>query len=354
MKHCEKYEELISGYVDGELSEAEVSELEAHLASCGDCRRALEFYRTLHSLEQESMAEPPAALHGSIMNAVKREKRRPFVRAIPALVGSLAACLAIAVGVGHFGGFGGSNETAGADTMLFARSMDTTAKSESVAAPVSANGIVTDAAGAGEQGEVAFDDAPAYNAPVEYSLTVASSAAYDPNEAVESPFAPAQATAKQSDALSEDIEFAHSETSDPQPTPAPQGDSGVAATTDEAPEEAAAETTADNTPRRMTSARTPVVSAVSDGRIVIDADAVVSFSYDNRMYELSDPSDDAEMRRLLDMLASFGLTPLDTEPNVDGREFIGVTAWLDDGSMRVFVYYPDGYIVEGDTWYSFE
>lgn len=360
MKHCEKYIELISAYVDGELSEAEVSELEAHLVSCEDCRRTLEFYRELSTLEQESMVEPPAGLHDSIMTAVKREKRRPFVRAIPALVGSLAACLVIAVGVGYFGGFGGANETAGMDVMMSARTMDTTVETEG-AVPAEAGGLVlaTTGAGASVGGEVAFDSAPNYNGAIADSEDSGeTTAAYDPSATVESPYSDSSSaieSAKLGDSYDSD-KSDYTAPAEPRATPAPQGDNSTSygtAANDLPLEETTAEATTTDAPRMMSAAMPEIASAIVDGSIVIDADAVTDFSYDNRMYELSDDADANEMLKLLDHFASLELKPLGEVPNVDGLAFSGVTVWYGD-TILVFVYYPDGYVVEGDNWYAFE
>ena len=61
--NCEKALELISAELDGELTQQERAELQAHLDACPDCR---ETYAQLHELDaalQESELEPPTALH---------------------------------------------------------------------------------------------------------------------------------------------------------------------------------------------------------------------------------------------------------------------------------------------------
>lgn len=78
MISCEKACELISEYIDEELSSEERAALEAHLASCEDCSRFL----SLLSLVSESVpedVEPPAELKSGVMTEVKRlnaEKKR--------------------------------------------------------------------------------------------------------------------------------------------------------------------------------------------------------------------------------------------------------------------------------------
>jgi hypothetical protein len=48
MSRCEEhYRVLISGYLDGELSPADLEELEAHLAQCATCQREVDVMRRL-------------------------------------------------------------------------------------------------------------------------------------------------------------------------------------------------------------------------------------------------------------------------------------------------------------------
>ncbi|MBP9211824.1 MAG: zf-HC2 domain-containing protein [Bacteroidetes bacterium] len=41
MKQCHEWEELISAYLDGESSDAEIRPLFHHLGTCGNCRRTM-------------------------------------------------------------------------------------------------------------------------------------------------------------------------------------------------------------------------------------------------------------------------------------------------------------------------
>ena len=43
----EKFKILLSGYIDGELSPDEMTELEMHLKTCSDCRKELEVFQEL-------------------------------------------------------------------------------------------------------------------------------------------------------------------------------------------------------------------------------------------------------------------------------------------------------------------
>lgn len=60
---CEKCEELLHGYLDRELSDAELTEAELHLDSCGYCRRRYRFEESLRKYIRLSCVERmPAGL----------------------------------------------------------------------------------------------------------------------------------------------------------------------------------------------------------------------------------------------------------------------------------------------------
>ncbi|HLP16712.1 MAG TPA: zf-HC2 domain-containing protein, partial [Bacteroidota bacterium] len=56
MKTCEEYQELISAYVDGETTDAEIAEVFFHLGSCRECRSFISSVLKLQSLLQEPRA----------------------------------------------------------------------------------------------------------------------------------------------------------------------------------------------------------------------------------------------------------------------------------------------------------
>jgi mycothiol system anti-sigma-R factor len=58
MAGCTKCEELLQVYVDGELSDEEVAELEVHLDRCGYCRKRYRFERKLRSFIRKASLEP--------------------------------------------------------------------------------------------------------------------------------------------------------------------------------------------------------------------------------------------------------------------------------------------------------
>ena len=108
--NCERALELISAELDGELTQQERAELQAHLDACPDCR---ETYAQLHELDaalQESELEPPAALYDGVMQTIRREKKRRRPAWLPAAAIAAAAALALLAGragIIALPGFGG-------------------------------------------------------------------------------------------------------------------------------------------------------------------------------------------------------------------------------------------------------
>ncbi len=61
---CDKCEELLQGYLDRDLTTAEVVEAEAHLDGCDYCRRRYRFEQSLRRYIQVSASErmPPGLM----------------------------------------------------------------------------------------------------------------------------------------------------------------------------------------------------------------------------------------------------------------------------------------------------
>jgi anti-sigma factor (TIGR02949 family) len=54
---CDKCEELLHGYLDRELTQAELAEAESHLNGCDYCRRRYRFEETLRKYIRVSSTE---------------------------------------------------------------------------------------------------------------------------------------------------------------------------------------------------------------------------------------------------------------------------------------------------------
>ena len=97
--NCERYLDLISARLDGELTAQEEAELNAHLQECPACRAIAQDMNNVHSaLSVLGEVEAPEELSQAVMRKVKRERataRRRFARRIS----GLAACLVLCVGV---------------------------------------------------------------------------------------------------------------------------------------------------------------------------------------------------------------------------------------------------------------
>ena len=50
---CDKYKDLLMGYLDDEISEQERVELEKHLAECEDCKKELADFKDLKSITDD-------------------------------------------------------------------------------------------------------------------------------------------------------------------------------------------------------------------------------------------------------------------------------------------------------------
>ena len=92
-----EYRELISGYLDGDLSDAERQQLLAHLGTCEDCRLTLESYRRIGGqLRSLPRAVPPPELREAIYaETIDSSSRRIYL--LSSRVGYSVAALAAVV-----------------------------------------------------------------------------------------------------------------------------------------------------------------------------------------------------------------------------------------------------------------
>ena len=98
MKNCEYYRELISCMLDGELDEAQRSELEEHIAECAECAAVYKAFASVSEALDENMQEPPENLLDNVMQRIgekQSKKKSPWLKLLP-----VAACAAIVIFAG--------------------------------------------------------------------------------------------------------------------------------------------------------------------------------------------------------------------------------------------------------------
>ena len=104
---CEKFREMLDNYSD--LSLQELDTLEAHALVCGECKRELEFMRSIiNTVQSLPEIDPPADFLDKINERIDKEERLPVRicrKAVPYVrrYGALAACLAIGIAIGTNG-----------------------------------------------------------------------------------------------------------------------------------------------------------------------------------------------------------------------------------------------------------
>jgi predicted anti-sigma-YlaC factor YlaD len=64
---CNKYNELISAYIDNELNEDDRAVLDAHLETCDECRKYLKLLQSVSSSAGNTLVQPPEKLAEGIM-----------------------------------------------------------------------------------------------------------------------------------------------------------------------------------------------------------------------------------------------------------------------------------------------
>ena len=101
MSPCEKYQELISRMVDGELTAREEADLADHIESCTACAALFRAFSAISEQIGGDLEEAPLDLRENVMAQIRREEIRKKNR-IPTIfraVMSTAACAAIVFGV---------------------------------------------------------------------------------------------------------------------------------------------------------------------------------------------------------------------------------------------------------------
>ncbi|MBP8640234.1 MAG: zf-HC2 domain-containing protein [Oscillospiraceae bacterium] len=118
MSDCEKYIEMISAMVDGELTAEQEAELRTHIDSCQECARIHDAFLGISDAFSESLVAPPETLAKGVMYKIKMQKkggsRFSFGRYT-----AIAACLALAIfGASYFGLLDGLNMGSSAPAAL--------------------------------------------------------------------------------------------------------------------------------------------------------------------------------------------------------------------------------------------
>lgn len=110
MNGCEKYIEMISAMVDGELTAEQEAELRTHIDQCGECAKVYDAFTSISEALANDLVAPPETLAKGIMYKINLNKKGGARRFAFGRYTAIAACLALVLfGASHFGLFGGLN-----------------------------------------------------------------------------------------------------------------------------------------------------------------------------------------------------------------------------------------------------
>lgn len=108
MDSCEKYLELISEAIDGEISEADRSALEIHLESCPECRKAAEALAAISGNFPRETAAPENFTSGTMAKirsvAAQPTGFKKFISGYGKYTGLAAAVVVLILGINVFSG----------------------------------------------------------------------------------------------------------------------------------------------------------------------------------------------------------------------------------------------------------
>ena len=135
MSSCDKYQELISRMVDGDLSPEEKHDLADHVETCPSCSALFQAFFAISKQIGEDLEEPPLDLRDSVMAEIQRAeiRRRNRIPTIIRGVLSAAACLAVISGI-----YLGVSLTQGKHLTTAASGADAVAAEKAVAAEAAA------------------------------------------------------------------------------------------------------------------------------------------------------------------------------------------------------------------------
>jgi len=124
MTRCDKYLENLSAYLDGEMPDDSVKDIEEHLRECEKCSEELIILKTIISAMNELEEELPDGFEASLHKRLEEAAAKPDVKSKPGrvrLIAQIAAgfvvvvCLGFAIRAGFVGK--GGNTAAPADDM---------------------------------------------------------------------------------------------------------------------------------------------------------------------------------------------------------------------------------------------
>ena len=133
MSRCDKYLEMISLYVDGELDEDSAAQLREHLDECQECRKYYEAFSIISQNIDETQA--PEGFASEVMGALRESggrqavgaaagnnaRKRKLTRGPIGRAAALAACLALVIAAGVKVALpGAENNASGGDPVQFA------------------------------------------------------------------------------------------------------------------------------------------------------------------------------------------------------------------------------------------
>jgi len=102
---CKRFRLMADEYIEGELTEAEMREFEAHIAECEECHKEFEELRALKEAIRSAEEEMPEGLHSRIMASIESEpKKKPrrkaaFFRGAAISVACVMLCLSATLAI---------------------------------------------------------------------------------------------------------------------------------------------------------------------------------------------------------------------------------------------------------------
>ena len=111
MRDCQKYIEMISAMVDGELTAQQETELRTHIDQCSECARVYDAFVGISGAIADDLIAPPETLAKGIMYKINLNKKGGAGRRFAfGRYTAIAACLALALfGASYFGLLDGLN-----------------------------------------------------------------------------------------------------------------------------------------------------------------------------------------------------------------------------------------------------